>query len=324
MMKLPRFVQMDSVPVQSHQEELNQTLQAQRAFVAPKYFYNELGSKLFEAITCVPEYYPTRTEASILHARRAELRTLLPHEATLIDLGAGNCKKAVALFDVIRPEHYVAIDISAEFLRQALEAIQREYPHMDLTGLGTDFSNHLELPDSLGIDPKSPKLFFYPGSSISNFTPEEALGFLTRIRTLCEHTPGSGLLIGVDLVKDKKVLEAAYDDALGVTAAFNRNALLNINSNNQTNFALEQWAHLALFNTEQSRIEMHLQAKCDLELRWNQGQRLFTKGDTIHTENSYKWLESEFESVLKKAGFTRTRAFMDDQNWFSVIWATCE
>ncbi|MDX1670638.1 MAG: L-histidine N(alpha)-methyltransferase, partial [Limnobacter sp.] len=113
MMKLPRFIQMDSVPVQSHQEELNQTLQAPKAFVAPKYFYDELGSKLFEAITCLPEYYPTRTAAFILQACRTQLKTLLPHEATLIDLGAGNCKKAVALFDLIHPEHYVAIDISA-------------------------------------------------------------------------------------------------------------------------------------------------------------------------------------------------------------------
>lgn len=322
MIKSPHFVKVSVANTANELAEVSESLMAKQSYVSPKYFYDALGSKLFEAITCLEEYYPTRTEASIFQDHQAELAKALPHEAILIDLGAGNCEKAVKLFDVIHPVHYVAIDISVEFLQDALESIQREHPHMDISGVGLDFSRQLLLPEELKLPQDVPKLFFYPGSSISNFTPEESVEFLKRIKVHCDKTPGSGLLIGVDLVKDKATLEAAYDDALGVTAAFNRNALLNINRTLQSNFELRDWSHKAIFNTDQSRIEMHLQANRDLKVNGHGFERKFVQGETIHTENSYKWLESEFESVLKKAGFSQTRAFMDSKSWFSVIWAT--
>lgn len=322
MIKTPKFLKIDHESQNDHIKELNDSLLAEQAFVSPKYFYDSLGSKLFEAITCLAEYYPTRTEAQIFKTRKQSFARLLPHEATLIDLGAGNCQKAIALFDQIHPVHYVAIDISIDFLKDALETIQREYPQMNLSGIGMDFSRHLLLPDELALPPNSPKLFFYPGSSISNFTPEESVDFLKRIKNLCDSSHASGLLIGVDLIKDKTILEAAYDDGLGVTAAFNRNILLNINSILKSNFNLKGWNHKAFFNAELSRIEMHLEATEDVVVTWPHSQRRFCKGETIHTENSYKWLDSEFELVLRKAGFTQTTTFMDEQNWFSVIWAT--
>lgn len=322
MIKAPNFVEVSSDDSINPIAELTCSLAAKQAYASPKYFYDSLGSKLFEAITCLEEYYPTRTEAGIFQTHRVALGKALPHEAVLIDLGAGNCQKAVKLFDLIHPVHYVAIDISAEFLQEALEGIQREHPHMNLSGVGMDFSRHLALPDELNLPADVPKLFFYPGSSISNFNPEESLEFLKRIKARCAENAGSGLLIGVDLVKDKSTLEAAYDDALGVTAAFNRNALLNINRVLQSNFELRDWSHKAIFNTEQSRIEMHLQANRNLKVIGTSFEREFQEGETIHTENSYKWLESEFETVLKKAGFSETTVFMDEQSWFSVIWAT--
>lgn len=321
MIKTPRFVQRQLPEQADQKEEIIKGLGAPIAFVSPKYFYNALGSKLFEAITCVPEYYPTRTEAAIFSSHREAFASSLPHEAILIDLGAGNCKKGAALFDVIHPLHYVAMDISVDFLREALEGLQREHPDMTLSGVGLDFSNDLILPSELELPPNAPKLFFYPGSSISNFTPEEALTFLKQVKALCDVTPGSGILIGVDLVKDKATLEAAYDDILGVTAAFNRNMLLNLNDIIGGNFNVNDWRHVALFNEEDLRIEMHLEAVRAVEVLWDGGSRRFSEGERIHTENSYKWLESGFENVLKKAGFKETTAYMDSDNWFSVIWA---
>ncbi len=314
-MQQPGFVQLQQQDPAAIRAELLRGLLATPAFTAPKYLYDALGSKLFEAITELPEYYPTRTEAAIFEVHAAAMAALLPANATLVDLGAGNCEKAARLFDAFRPQRYVAVDISADFLRQSLASLQARFPALPMLGVGMDFSSSLTLPPQAG---SGPRVLFYPGSSIGNFTPEQALAFLQRVRAACN---GGGLLIGVDLVKPQAVLESAYDDALGVTAAFNRNLLPHLNQLAGTDFRLADWRHVAFFNTEESRIEMHLQALRPLLVRWPGGERRFAGGERIHTENSYKWRQADFAALLKAAGFAQTQAWTDERGWFAVFWA---
>jgi len=308
----PRFIQ--SRIADAGSEGARAALLAPGPSVAPKYFYDQLGSKLFEAITELPEYYPTRTEAAIFAAHGAEMRNAFGAGAILIDLGAGNCAKAVSLFPVLEPKRYVAVDVSVEFLREALRQVQRERPQLDVVGLGQDFSASLDLPAEL-LQGGAP-LFFYPGSSIGNFTRDEAFAFLRRIH---ERAAGGNLLIGVDLVKPKAVLEAAYDDALGVTAAFNLNALRHLNVAIGSDFEPRQWRHVAFYNEAGSRIEMHLEAKEALVVAWPGGERRFAAGERIHTENSYKYTVEGFASLLRDAGFRSPQAWTDEKGWFAVF-----
>ena len=320
-MKSPRFLQIHHEDRDAVRAELLAGLRDARTHTSPKYLYDALGSRLFEAITELPEYYPTRTEAQIFAAHGAAMAQRVPRGATLIDLGAGNCNKAAALFDRFEPAHYVAVDISVDFLRNALECLQRQYPSLQMTGLGLDFSAGLNLPGEAALDATQPRILFYPGSSIGNFTPDEAQAFLRTVHAACGSAHGSGLLIGVDLVKDSAELEAAYDDALGVTAAFNRNLLLHINRLTGTDFALADWRHLARYDTALDRIEMHLVAARALTVRWPEGERAFSAGETIHTEISCKWTLPRFEALLRAAGFGAPQAWCDAQQRFAVFWA---
>ena len=328
-MKTPVFVQVHHDSAEHIRHELIQglTMNPQRggATVSPKFLYDALGSRLFEAITELPEYYPTRTEAAIFKTHAQAMARSVPKDATLIDLGAGNCGKAARLFGAFSPTRYVAVDISVDFLRSTLNVLQRQYPAMDLVGIGLDFSQTLDLPPEAGEPGAGPRLLFYPGSSIGNFRPAQALLFLRQVRAACGPVEGSGLLIGVDLVKDASELQAAYDDALGVTAAFNRNLISNVNRLVGSDMWLADWAHLALFNSVESRIEMHLVAQRDLTVQWPGGQRAFSQGERIHTENSYKWTVSGFSQLLREAGFAEPQVWTDaptaDAGRFAVMWA---
>ena len=284
-------------------------------WVSPKYLYGPLGSRLFDAITELPEYYPTRTERSVLESCRNDLARAAGPDPTLIDLGAGNCEKARSLFDALRPRQYVAVDMSVEFLRHSMSQLQRNFPHLEMLGVGIDFSAGLRLPDAVR---RENRLFFYPGSSIGNFTPQEALTFLAGIREQC---PSGGLLIGVDLIKDASILQAAYDDALGVTAAFNLNLLNNVNALIGGDFDVRDWRHCALFNSAQSRIEMHLEARRGTTVNWPGGKRRFAQGERIHTENSYKYALPDFRLLLLQAGFTGVQAWTDASDWFALCYA---
>jgi dimethylhistidine N-methyltransferase len=235
--------------------------------------------------------------------------------STLVDLGAGNCAKAMLLFPLLEPARYVAVDISVDFLRDALGRVQREHPQLEVVGLGLDFSRTLALPAELT---HGRTLFFYPGSSIGNFTPPEALAFLRSVRA---QASGGGLLIGVDLVKPAPILEAAYADALGVTAAFNLNLLRHLNRLIGTDFDPTRWQHIGLYNAAESRVEMHLQAKEDLAVRWPGGQRAFATGERLHTENSYKYTVDGFAALLRQAGFEAPLHWTDERGWFAVFWA---
>ena len=313
-MRTPRFIQTPAA-ASDERPALRSGLLARAASIAPKYFYDRLGSHLFEAITELDEYYPTRTERSILDACAAALAQATGTGTTLIDLGAGNCAKATRLFPLLEPQRYVAVDISVDFLRDALRRVQREHPQTEVVGLGLDFSRSLALPaDVLQGRP----LFFYPGSSIGNFTPDEALAFLRRIR---DHATGGGLVIGVDRVKPAPILEAAYDDALGVTAAFNLNVLRHLNRLIESDFEPRDWRHVARFDAGHSRIEMHLEARRDLEVRWPGAARPFAAGERIHTENSYKYTPAAFEALLREAGFGTPTRWSDPRGWFAVYWA---
>ncbi len=302
--------------------DLVRGLLATNASIAPKYFYNELGSKLFEAITLLDEYYPTRTEAAIFEAQNTEIAQTIQQagisNACLIDLGAGNCAKSAALIPHIKPQQYVPVDISVDFLRESAGNLQASFPQLDIVGVGMDFSSTLTLP---GAVQKHDRVFFYPGSSLGNFAPDDALRFLQQIAAP-DQGNASGLLLGIDLVKDPAELQAAYDDAPGVTAAFNKNVLLNINDQLGTNFDLRQWQHVALFNASESRIEMHLQTNTATTVRWPGHERSFAASERIHTENSYKYTLDGMAALLKQAGFSQVQHWTDAQGWFGVFWAS--
>ena len=312
----PDFIQLHDGDARALADEAAAGLLASTAHASPKFVYDALGSRLFDAITETAEYYPTRTEAAVFATQGAVIAqaTLAVTGAApaLVDLGAGNCAKASRLFPLLHPAHYVAVDISVEFLRQSLQCLQREHPQMRMAGVGLDFSTALTLPEGLI---QAPAVVFYPGSSIGNFSPEQACALLQQARTAAQ---GGALLIGVDLVKPVDILEAAYDDALGITAAFNLNLLNHLNRLLGADFQLREWQHLAVFNPAESRIEMHLEARCSLTVRWPGGERRFTADERIHTENSYKWTPEGFEVLLRKAGFGHSRLWSDAQGWFGV------
>ena len=303
-------------------QELTASLLKPAASLSPKFFYDALGSKLFEAITLLDEYYPTRTEASIFEAYNAHIARAVADSGIkttcLIDLGAGNCAKAAALIPFLSPSQYVPVDISVDFLREAADKLQTHFPALDIVGVGMDFSSSLTLPDAvLSQD----RVFFYPGSSLGNFSPPDALRFLRQIAD-SQQGNASGLLLGIDLVKDAAVLQAAYDDAVGVTAAFNKNVLLHVNALLGADFDLRQWQHVALFNLQDSRIEMHLEAITNTTVRWASHERSFAAGERIHTENSYKYTLDGISSLLKQAGFSHMQHWTDAQGWFGVFWAS--
>ena len=314
----PQLVEIDRIDRAALAAEADAGLRAPRATVSPKFLYDALGSRLFDAITELDEYYPTRTEAAIFarHGREiaSEVRRTVAARQTLVDLGAGNCAKAQTLFPLLEPARYIAVDISAQHLEEALHGLQRRHPDVHLIGIGQDFASGLALPR--GIVGDAPSLVFYPGSSIGNFAPDEALVLLRDIRALAA---GGALLIGVDLAKDATLLEPAYDDPLGVTAAFNLNLLRNLNRLLDADFDPRQWRHIAFYDPGAGRIEMHLEAREPLRVNWPGASREFTRGERIHTENSYKWTLDGFGALLASAGFSGHRHWCDDAGWFAVF-----
>ena len=296
--------------------EISAGLLAAHAHTSPKYLYDGLGSKLFEAICELPEYYPTRTEAGIFAAHGGDMARDIGTGTSLIDLGAGNCAKAAALFPLLQPAQYVPVDISRDFLLDAVSRLQQRFPRIDMTPLGLDFSSGFALPDSVR---HRRRLFFYPGSSIGNFSPEQAKAFLRGLHA--NAGDDGGLLIGVDLIKDSAVLDAAYDDAIGVTAAFNLNMLRHVNHLIGADFDVRQWQHRAFFNPGERRIEMHLEARNALTVHWQGGERRFAQGERIHTEDSYKYTRQSFVGLLEQSGFATNRVWTDPAGWFAVIHA---
>lgn len=287
--------------------------------ISPKYFYDERGSTLFEAITRLPEYYVTRVEQSILRRYGDAIADSVGADPIVIEPGAGNCEKARSLCLRLQAREFVGIDISADHLQGAVLRLQANLPWLKARAIAADITQPVELPADL---PGSRRLVFYPGSSIGNFEPGQAVRMLSQMRAMLgDPDEGGGLLIGIDLPKPVRVLEAAYDDASGVTAAFNRNVLEHVNQLIGSDFVPDQWAHRALFNARDSRVEMHLVARRAQSVRWPGGGRDFTEGQHIHTENSYKHTLQAFASLLESAGFRQYRSWTDEQGWFAVIHA---
>ena len=300
---------------QSIIDEITAGLQSGTPFIAPKFFYDEIGSRLFEAITFLEEYYPTRVEKSIMKTHEQKIASAIGACDVLLDLGAGNCAKASELFNSVNPKQYLALDISKDFLELAITELQKKFPHIEMTAQVCDLNQPLNFPDLAG----KKKTFFYPGSSIGNFNPDQVSHFFKNIATICDGS--GGLLIGVDLVKDKDVLQKAYDDSLGITAAFNLNVLKHVNRIIGSDFDVSNWEHFAIFNEEESRIEMHLRAKHDVSVTWSTQSMQFSAGEMIHTENSYKYTKASFFDLLTKAGFANVQAWTDPKELFMVCYA---
>ncbi|NNM53278.1 MAG: L-histidine N(alpha)-methyltransferase [Spirochaetales bacterium] len=286
------------------------------ASLAPKFFYDQKGSVLFNKITGLTEYYPTRTEREILEQNSGAISEAVGECATVIEPGAGGCEKAEHLCRLLRPHRFVGVDISADYLTAGVNRLKKVLPETEARAIAGDITKEITLPSDI---PRDRRLIFYPGSSIGNFDPDQAVKLLSQLR---KHLDEQGsLLIGVDLVKSVSVLEAAYNDKEGVTAAFNLNILSHVNKLIGANFQLEDWRHVAWFNQAQSRIEMHLEARRENSISWPGGQRAFAKGERIHTENSYKYTPDAFASLLKRAGFDSQTPWTDQKNWYTMVLA---
>jgi dimethylhistidine N-methyltransferase len=281
--------------------------------LSPKYFYDAAGSELFEAITLLPEYYPTRTELSILRDRGNEIAAIIPEGAALVEFGAGATTKVRLLLQNCRIGAYVPVDISGDFLQGQADTLRRDFPGLDVYPVAADFTTPFALPAAIA---GMPKVGFFPGSTLGNFEPHEACAFLRSAREILGD--GAQMIIGVDLEKDERVLYDAYNDAAGVTARFNLNVLVRINRELGGNFDLSAFTHRAIYNRERHRIEMHLISKKSQTVRMLGTSFAFRTGESIHTENSYKYSIERFTALARGAGWTTRESWTDAAGMFSV------
>lgn len=291
-------------------------LDARPRAIPARWFYDRRGSELFEAITRLPEYYPTRTETAILEEACEEVGALVGRGRAVVEFGAGAATKTRILLRCVRPSAYVPIDISGDFLRDAAAALAAEFPGLPVVPFEADFMHPLALPDAVA---GSPKLGFFPGSTIGNLEPRPAVDLLRAMRESLGK--GAFLLIGADRVKDRDVLVRAYDDAADVTAAFNINLLARINRELEGDVPLDAFRHRAVWNEDAARIEMHLEAMCDALFTVADRRFLVAAGETIHTENSHKYTPASARLLLRAGGWEPVRAWEDARGWFSVILA---
>src|SRR5450830_568698 len=283
--------------------------------VPAKYFYDGAGSQLFEQITKLPEYYPTRCEMSILHDHAADIAKLIPAGAALVEFGSGSNKKARILLRAAPPlAAYIPVDICGEMLEQEAAELRPDFPQIKVLTVTADITHPFDLPDEAKAAPT--RVGFFPGSTIGNFERHEAAAFLRNASRILG--PGAKLIIGADLIKPAKVLNAAYNDAAGVTAKFNLNLLVRINRELRGTFKLDTFEHHAFYNRERHRIEMHL-ASLKRQKVWVAGETIeFRAGETIHTENSYKYSIESLGALARGVGWTPVAAWTDSQGYFSI------
>jgi dimethylhistidine N-methyltransferase len=289
-------------------------LRASPKRIPPKYFYDREGSRLFEEITRQPEYYPTRSEIEILRMQARDIVQLIPTGAAMVEFGSGACIKMRILLDAAdKLKAYVPVDISADFLKQEAAGLCKARPGLSVYPVAADFTKPFDLPAA--VKPL-PHVGFFPGSTIGNFEPYEAAAFLKN----AGHILGRGalLIVGVDLEKDPAVLHAAYNDAAGMTEKFNRNLLVRINRELGGNFDLSKFEHHAFYNREQHRIEMHLASIKRQKVRVAGTNIDFRAGETIHTENSYKYSPQSLAALARGAGWKPIAMWTDAKNYFSV------
>jgi dimethylhistidine N-methyltransferase len=291
-------------------------LQRNQKTLPCKYLYDQRGSRLFDEICNLREYYPTRTELGIMRDHVAEMTGIIGDRCVLVEYGSGSSLKTRILLDHLTDAHaYVPVDISREHLQEAAENLRRAYPKLTVLPVWADYTDAFDLPET--VRQVENRVVYFPGSTIGNFTPSEARGFLARMARLVG--PKGHVLIGVDLKKDQTILERAYDDDAGVTAAFNLNLLRRMNRELDATFNVDQFAHEAVYNAGAGRVEMHLRCKRDCKVAIAGDHRItFKEGERIWTESSYKYGLSEFAQLAATAGLTVDRVWTDADNLFSV------
>jgi L-histidine Nalpha-methyltransferase len=281
--------------------------------IAPRYFYDRTGSRLFDEITRTPEYYPTRTELSLLCERGAQIACHVARGSALVELGSGSADKALALlghFD--RPRVYRPIDISRDALERTTRAVRKARPELDVSPYWGDFTAEAAYADLPG---DAQRVVYYSGSTIGNFERSEAVAFLRALRARL--SPGDVLLLAVDLVKDPRVLHAAYNDAAGVTAAFNKNLLCHLNARFDGNFDPEAFEHLAFYEPRKRRVEMHLVPVAGVDVTLAGEQLHFDPSHPIHTESSHKFTLDDLTSLARHSGFVLEDVVTDERRWFA-------
>ena len=290
-----------------------QGLSAEVPYISPKYFYDEIGSRLFEEICNSEEYYPTRTEVSIIRDNIDDIVEELGKDCLLIEPGSGDSYKVRLLLDALRPIAYLPIDISKLYLQGEAQKLATEFTWLNVHAICADFTGKLELPYHVE---STNKVAFFPGSTIGNFAPEQAISVLKEIKMMVGE--GGGLLIGVDLQKNSNILNAAYNDKSGFTEQFNKNLLVRINRELQANFNLEQFQHYAFYNEEQFRIEMHLVSLRDQQVTIDDVILHYKKDQSILTEYSHKYSIDGFQILAEQAGFKIKKSWVDNDQLFSV------
>lgn len=301
------------LPADSFREDIIAGLSLPQKTVPPKYFYDARGSRLFEAICRLKEYYPTRSELSLTRRHLAAIARFAGNGCELIEYGSGASVKTRLLLRRLRPAVYVPVDISESALRAAAGRLGRELPWLDVVAVAGDFSRPLKIPMTHG---DGRRVVYFPGSTIGNLTPEEAHAFLRMTRG--QVGPGGAMLVGVDLKKDANVLHAAYNDARGVTAAFNLNLLARINRELRGDFNLRRFRHYAFYNAAPGRIEMHLVSLAPQTVNIGNYRFAFEAGESIHTENSYKYSVDGFRALARSAGFRAKEVWLDPKGLFSL------
>jgi dimethylhistidine N-methyltransferase len=301
-------------------EEVMDGLQNMPKTLPSKYFYDQAGSCLFDEICELEEYYPTRTELEIMQTNMAEIVARIGPHCQLIEYGSGSSTKTRLLLDALpEPAAYVPIDISKAYLLQSVRALMTRYPGLEVDPVCADYTTDFAVPSPR--KPVARRVAYFPGSTIGNFDRQQARNFLVGIAHICQ---GGGLLIGVDLKKDPKMLHRAYNDRMGVTALFNLNLLLRLNTELGANFQLEQFAHYAFYQPEAGRIEMHLVSLKTQSARLDGLDIPFKLGESIWTESSYKYTLEEFAQLAGTAGFTVQQVWTDPQQHFSVQYLTAD
>jgi dimethylhistidine N-methyltransferase len=294
--------------------EVQQSLSLEAKSISPKFFYDERGSELFDAITELPEYYVTRTEMALFDAHMEEISDSLEENICVIEYGSGSTKKIRRLLDVLKPEAYVPVDISGDYLLSNAQTLLGDFPALKIFPVCADITESFALPTQVS---ELRPLGFYPGSSIGNFEPAKAVDFLKRVHA----TLGTGgyFLVGVDAKKDVSILEAAYDDAAGVTAQFNLNTLVHLNEKLGADFDLDQFVHFSKYNSDQGCIQMFLKSSVAQQVNVAGKVISFAEGELLHTENSYKYAKQEFITLAQSAQFECLKSWQDDNEWFSLF-----
>ena len=309
----PRRLRAEQLGDRHFAEDVLEGLSRPRKSLPPKYFYDAAGSRLFEAICRLREYYPTRLELSITRRNLAAIARFAGKGAALLEYGTGEGVKTRLLIEALRPSLYMPVDISQDALQRAVAGLGRRFPRLRISPVRGDFSRPLEIPP---LSDGARRVVYFPGSTIGNLTPEEAHAFLKMSRA--QVGARGAMIVGVDLKKDANILHAAYNDARGVTAAFNVNLLARVNRELAADFDLRRFAHYAFYEPSAGRIEMHLVSTARQAVAIGAHRFSFERGESIHTENSYKYSIGEFQALAARAGFRAAKVWTDARGWFSV------